>query len=255
MGCDRIGSDTRLQWLVSIHAPTWGATSHRDSGFSTGYGFNPRTHVGCDPIVVITTYLCIGFNPRTHVGCDHVRGPQICRTADVSIHAPTWGATPRGRWNIAAETFQSTHPRGVRPGHQQKNGPVQQVSIHAPTWGATFSIQCLPRNLMGFNPRTHVGCDPIIKSWVSSMEVSIHAPTWGATELSVEELLRWAVSIHAPTWGATSQVHDQRAYPDVSIHAPTWGATNCANILAQKLMRFNPRTHVGCDLCRAPAYK
>ena len=78
------------------------------------------------------------------------------------------------------------------------------------------------------------------------------------------------VSIHAPTWGATRAdrvAHDcgnvQSTHPrgvrrcspracaemHVSIHAPTWGApkkkTHCRNI-----DRFNPRTHVGCDVPR-----
>ena len=77
---------------ISIHAPTWGATSEkvmsfadaqfqsthprgvRHSGkFGRGYivHFNPRTHVGCDPCNLNATVFLI-----------------------ISIHAPTWGATP-----------------------------------------------------------------------------------------------------------------------------------------------------------------
>ena len=79
----------------------------------------------------------ISFNPRTHTGCDLGQGvPEI--VANVSIHAPTRGATTsvlpeqrgetvsihaptRGatRGGQANETyrhmFQSTHPHGVRP--------------------------------------------------------------------------------------------------------------------------------------------
>ena len=45
---------------------------------------------------------------------------------------------------------------------------------------------------------------------------------------------------HPPPQGA--------GHPDgVSIHAPAWGATHAAGALPQSLVRFNPRTRVGCD--------
>ena len=32
-----------------------------------------------------------------------------------------------------------------------------------------------------FNPRTHVGCDPMVLICLLFVKISIHAPTWGAT--------------------------------------------------------------------------
>ena len=55
--------------LVSIHAPTWGATTSNAPPFAD-----------------------LSFNPRAHVGRDHIRQTAHCRER-VSIHAPTWGAT------------------------------------------------------------------------------------------------------------------------------------------------------------------
>ena len=56
--------------VVSIHAPTRGATSHDCySPFSVSC-FNPRTHTGCDIIYVQGHDLHVCFNPRTHTGCD-----------------------------------------------------------------------------------------------------------------------------------------------------------------------------------------
>ena len=76
----------------------------------------------------------------------------------VSIHAPTWGATP----------------------HLYLHHVKRMVSIHAPTWGATCSEEllawfglfqstrprgarrlrtCKPMTMMSFNPRAHVGRD------------------------------------------------------------------------------------------------
>ena len=124
----------------------------------------------------------------------------------------------------------------------------ETVSIHAPTWGATFPI-CIPFLLrIGFNPRTHMGCDICFNAHPIKKRVSIHAPTWGATEVCddniakmmfqsthphgvrrtslLPSLLRRYVSIHAPTWGATSEKTTISLIESVSIHAPTWGATH-----------------------------
>ena len=125
--------------LISIHAPARGATrlltdkefkrlefqSTHPRGVRRIYWswcsmarqhFNPRTREGCDrPLIVFLSSLfhisihapargatiyvvdyclsCIYFNPRTREGCDK----------------PGWTCC---LWPI---TFQSTHPRGVRP--------------------------------------------------------------------------------------------------------------------------------------------
>ena len=65
------GRRWRRGGLVSIHAPAWGATVAFPRSIETGWGFNPRTRVGCD------SSAC----------------PDSTATALVSIHAPAWGAT------------------------------------------------------------------------------------------------------------------------------------------------------------------
>ncbi len=185
---------------VSIHAPTWGATS--SAGWSKPVvSFNPRAHVGRDRVarkllgqevfqstrprgarqverIWMISRVCFnprahvgrdcrvarkllgqeGFNPRAHVGRDS-SGLTSMGFPQVSIHAPTWGATCC--W------WQGGFHREV-------------VSIHAPTWGATEDafplivevefqstrprgarqplLECvlLPER---FNPRAHVGRD------------------------------------------------------------------------------------------------
>ena len=99
------------------------------------YHFNPRTHVGCDLIQRFgrvhhnrfqsthprgVRHHCANgfvqlsyFNPRTHVGCDFALITDIEFT-DISIHAPTWGATNCTQPKRPRQRFQSTHPRGVR---------------------------------------------------------------------------------------------------------------------------------------------
>ncbi len=57
-----------------------------------GGGFNPRTHTGCDAYRCSPTSACSCFNPRTHTGCDAGNADEAI-ASDVSIHAPTRGAT------------------------------------------------------------------------------------------------------------------------------------------------------------------
>ena len=148
--------------IVSIHAPTWGATKCTCRQHPTNQRFNPRTHMGCDGRTLVqsvrllvsihaptwgaTQGSCIytrhdhSFNPRTHMGCDRSHQLVYCR-AQVSIHAPTWGAT--------CDSTQVSHSG--------------RVSIHAPTWGATWEPFCLASHVCCFNPRTHMGCDRILQ--------------------------------------------------------------------------------------------
>ena len=128
----------------------------------------------------------------------HRRPPRI------SIHAPTWGATRLSVDRLELQQFQSTHPRGVRQEQQYEWNPKLFISIHAPTWGATLIQKPLcvpPRN---FNPRTHVGCD------TAGME----------------------------------QVPDDLIFQ--STH-PRGVRLPCCQRCAQT-DNFNPRTHVGCDI-------
>ena len=102
------------------------------------------------------------------------------RPQEVSIHAPTWGATSSNAIFSPYVLFQSTHPHGVRRLQQQSGNGSYGVSIHAPTWGATYNATGIdPHNLfqsthphgvrlpkivfilkaVSFNPRTHMGCD------------------------------------------------------------------------------------------------
>ena len=123
--------------LISIHAPTWGATMTGKCTYSQYTNFNPRTHVGCD---------CCGplfFSQLSQFQSTHPRGVRLKhnimpRSEEISIHAPTWGATHRPVTSaVVLPLFQSTHPRGVRLRLRVGLQPPEVISIHAPTWGAT----------------------------------------------------------------------------------------------------------------------
>ena len=121
---------------ISIHAPTWGATSIVESNDFAGDDFNPRTHVGCDISFSNVFLSTMHFNPRTHVGCD-----VICP------------ASVKYNWK-----FQSTHPRGVRPGISA--GASTPDNFNPRTHVGCDSRADLPIVVIkNFNPRTHVGCD------------------------------------------------------------------------------------------------
>ena len=77
---------------ISIHAPTWGATKNR----ARGGGDNPISiHAPTWGATSLRKLMKLFFF--------------------ISIHAPTWGATATVSVRGVSDTFQSTHPRGVRP--------------------------------------------------------------------------------------------------------------------------------------------
>ncbi len=123
---------------VSIHAPAWGATSTDTAPSARRSGFNPRPRVGGDlatrrrnrlirmfqstpprggrpnlPIEVTGDDVFQSTPPR---GGRRAGVPELRGFAEVSIHAPAWGATFACPLAYCAAAFQSTPPRGGRPG-------------------------------------------------------------------------------------------------------------------------------------------
>mgnify|MGYP004686302805 CR=1 FL=1 len=167
MGCDGVIVYCPPPFEVSIHAPTWGATSLRRQSY-----------------VAYT----------------------------VSIHAPTWGATQPMLFQRHAIEFQSTHPHGVRRNQARIIESQIPVSIHAPTWGATYAACGSTLQNMRFNPRTHMGCDMVLYNLMISQ--------------------KWFQSTHP---------HGVRL---LRLKAK----------MSENLC-FNPRTHMGCDIIRCISHK
>ena len=144
---------------------------------------------------------------------------------NVSIHAPTKGATRtgKGNWSLVKCFNPRSHEGSDKKG--RLNMSEQYVSIHAPTKGATHSGRT------GFNGKC----------------VSIHAPTKGATGNSLRLSLismfqstlprRERLPLSKPSdsisaFQSTLPRRERRSMNDmdrsgytVSIHAPTKGAT------------------------------
>jgi len=100
---------------------------------------------------------------------------------NVSIHAPTRGATNRQLYIAGYYLFQSTRPHGARLKFLSSLIDLIFVSIHAPTRGATPILSLIGEFIIGFNPRAHTGRDDIKLDRGVYNRVSIHAPTRGAT--------------------------------------------------------------------------
>ena len=122
--------------MISIHAPTRGATRSRatqglrESGFQSTLPreerrffavkrilfnyFNPRSHERSDRYKSFVSWGNFYFNPRSHERSDNTPERQA-RFQTISIHAPTRGATPQTALFWQARRFQSTLPREERP--------------------------------------------------------------------------------------------------------------------------------------------
>ena len=75
---------------------------------------------------------------------------QACKQINISIHAPTRGATLLARHILDGRIFQSTLPRGERLFKDDPNYIKIDISIHAPTRGATLIIADVPYNVGKF---------------------------------------------------------------------------------------------------------
>ena len=142
--------------IISIHAPTRGATkSEIDTLYELGISIHaPTRGATWSPEVCQRGQ---DFNPRSHEGSD-LATIHIYSSIHISIHAPTRGATD-----------------SMDQGKQ-----IDPISIHAPTRGAT-GMRCTGRRCCGFqstlprgerryvvkvhscnhyfNPRSHEGSD------------------------------------------------------------------------------------------------
>ena len=103
--------------------------------------FNPRSHEGSD-----VRYLkSCGVNPKfqsTLPRRERQYYIDLLEEADeISIHAPTKGATMIGAKMMRTTGFQSTLPRRERQGQNTTYSVIPLISIHAPTKGATIPAE------------------------------------------------------------------------------------------------------------------
>ena len=122
---------------------------------------------------------------------------------EISIRAPTRGATRYQRVNGITYTFQSALPRGERLANAYETINRNRISIRAPTRGATPIGYGVALSTIDFNPRSHEGSDFEPDQTQPSTGISIRAPTRGATRFLCFFSMLFIISIRAPTRGAT----------------------------------------------------
>ena len=160
----RMGSDygcfyLPLGYLVSIHAPTRGATKHVHAALQVVIVSTHAPTRGATGLCKVSAHI-ISFNPRSRMGSDVYGTHHTFRRARVSTHAPAWGATspialqasstssfnPRSRMGsdysvttaaLFELVFQPTLPHGERLRGLSVEPFIPRVSTHAPAWGAT----------------------------------------------------------------------------------------------------------------------
>ena len=123
-------------------------------------------------------------------------------------------------------TFQSTRPRGARPGPQCRTIQHQQVSIHAPARGATRNLCAVTHDVKPFQSTR---------------------PRGARLDAGLIDVLAFGVSIHAPARGATVLYGAGERVTKVSIHAPARGATRVPFAFIADPWCFNPRAREGRD--------
>ena len=112
-GATKKSVDSGDMMSISIHAPTRGATISNVDFKSIPYISIHAPTRGATLCAGFSLYLCSNFNPRSHERSDRDESSTAV-LFDISIHAPTRGATESPKSSIFPFLFQSTLPREER---------------------------------------------------------------------------------------------------------------------------------------------
>ena len=195
--------------LISIHAPTRGATNYQNIARAKAIISIHAPTRGATVFLIVLFMTGGNFNPRSHERSDIKMISDCSSNYWISIHAPTRGATLLYFKPAWCSKFQSTLPREERPEfmsnftkackmisiHAPTRGATQKfdndiksvrISIHAPTRGATVDDGGCSIFERYFNPRSHERSDDDLRLYERLIQISIHAPTRGATRTQQE---------------------------------------------------------------------
>ena len=165
----------------------------------------------------------------------------------ISIHAPTRGATYQGVCLTAVKSVSIHAPTRGATHELQSQTFHRLVSIHAPTRGATqiFAESAHGYGFQSTHPHgVRLTWQAILQEARKFQSTHPHGVRLRSSEIA-RQLTQ--VSIHAPTRGATNEAACSLRGSGVSIHAPTRGATHAREQRFCPARSFNPRTHTGCD--------
>ncbi|ABB24162.1 conserved hypothetical protein [Pelodictyon luteolum DSM 273] len=185
---------------VSIHAPAWGATMIV-ADESDAFKFQSTRPRGARPMRSVRWRRIFSFNPRARVGRDSACAIKLNHRV-VSIHAPAWGATSPLPSPAPSKKFQSTRPRGARPGGEYDLSYSLRFNPRARV-GRDIAVLQPCNEVIGFNPRARVGRDRPTKGKPPCIQSFNPRARVGRDWDQVHDTPSGLVSIHAPAWGAT----------------------------------------------------
>ena len=217
-------------YVVSIHAPTQGATTHTiraRHGHQLFQSTLPRRE---------RRVCCRRCRSDRQFQSTLPRRERLYSQSTteaqkfVSIHAPTQGATPNSLSN--SSSVDCFNPRS-----------------HAGS--DTVPPAIIPR-LLSFNPRSHAGsdlCGQFRDPVRSGFNPRSHAGSDACCHGQLDVRTRFNPRSHA---GSDQEISASFLSSCVSIHAPTQGATVVGSDTIPRITSFNPRSHAGSDLCTTP---
>ena len=93
-----------------------------------------------------------------------------------------------------------------------------------------------------------MGCDIFCARNCSPLKLFQSTHPHGVRQLQVQHRsVGVRVSIHAPTWGATVSALCLQHFPSCFNPRTHMGCDLCLSGRRTRVLRFNPRTHMGCD--------
>ena len=199
------------QQLATIAIPENTASSvkrvnirERTTKSASPYPTFPIPTCGATTGVSLLEHTTTVFQSTPPRGGRPVRFTRAALCKDVSIHAPTRGATHR-----RCTTGTNCQRFNPRP-HAGGDLLVRAVAFRV------VQFQSTP-------PRG--GRREALELSLTAAEFQSTPPRGGRRDGKQHTLRKWSVSIHAPTRGATAESAQVHVSYSVSIHAPTRGAT------------------------------
>ena len=114
-------------------------------------------HVSISFMKKLALYKC--FNPRTHTGCDLLGKVLTTRLYSFQSTHPHGVRLSLYQLKKVLEEFQSTHPHGVRQSQALTPHAWHRFQSTHPHGVRRLILSRRATPVVGFNPRTHTGCD------------------------------------------------------------------------------------------------
>ena len=162
MRSDSLALETLKTCIISIHAPTWGATERQAQKEDIMNNFNPRSYMRSDTKSTFFAQMQTNFNPRSYMRSDEKSLIPGQHFSIISIHAPTWGATMLVKYLFGGFWFQSTLLHEER--HTIVTASEQHKIFQSTLLHEERHCNAITKSLVScyFNPRSYMRSDEAI---------------------------------------------------------------------------------------------